>query len=370
MFIEPALADVIFAISFPYLIFKISNNKNISILVLITTFFLIANLATLHKFENEIVTIVTTLVRLYLLLVLIILASVFSRLNKTELQYCLRWFVYGGLINCFFILVLFITDVSFLQFIYRDEFKIRYKGFFQDANVLGPHLILAMLFCWYCYKSTLKGFLFQLLLLIGVFLTYSRASWAGVFIVSTITYMTLLFFGRLIVNRRLLALSISLLLIVFMSLPSFVSSDKFIFYYESFQNRASLQEYDNDRFDGQRLALDLFIKDPLGYGPGSTVKRYNGVMEHNDPHNNYLKIAVETGFLGVLSIIILYGFVLFSSLKVAKRNNLLGALLFSGYVYFLICSMIVDTVHWRSFYVLMALIVGVSINKRLENDSC
>jgi len=114
-----------------------------------------------------------------------------------------------------------------------------------------------------------------------------------------------------------------------------------------------LQVYDSDRFAFQRLALQTAMQKPLGIGPGQSEV----VFEHAT-HNVFLRVLVENGWLGFLfflAIIIELGV---KSLRSIYRNDHfqhLNILIFAILLGTLLNSFFIDSLHWRHFWLLMAL---------------
>jgi O-antigen ligase len=138
---------------------------------------------------------------------------------------------------------------------------------------------------------------------------------------------------------------------------------------EVFFRRASLtQKYDvgaGGRFETLLVVVEKIIQNPIGIGPGESLYALD-----LDPHNLYIHITSETGWLG--------GFAFCSFLLVTVWKGFLFALtdsklqgpfivVFSCLVGTLIESMIIHSTHWRHLYLLLAMVWGAMVaQKKIE----
>jgi O-antigen ligase len=126
--------------------------------------------------------------------------------------------------------------------------------------------------------------------------------------------------------------------------------------------RATLdQSYDTGaegRFGGQAKAVDLILEHPLGIGAQEFTSRYH----HEEVHNVYLTLMLSAGWLGgsmywiVVAVTLVFGF------RHALKERQLRLLYLAVYASFAATAfegIIIDSDHWRHFYVLMALIWGM-----------
>jgi O-antigen ligase len=124
---------------------------------------------------------------------------------------------------------------------------------------------------------------------------------------------------------------------------------------DMFDVRFGMQSYDTLRFSNQREVFEAALEHPLGLGPGST-----GRMFVLAAHNVYIWALMETGILGFVSLI---GMMLISAaraiwLAVAARDP--DHRLLFGILAATLCAIygeaaIIDVIHWRHFWLLLAL---------------
>jgi O-antigen ligase len=235
----------------------------------------------------------------------------------------------------------------------------RIKGFFKDPNVFGPYLVIAAVYA--LHRLQLKAPLSRrlcwlssfLIASLGVLLCYSRAAWVNY-------ALTLLFFFGLnwIANRRtaaakrclvsfvLVSVIVSACLAYALTIPQVG---------EVVAYRTELQDYDADRFVTQTAALQLGFSNPLGVGPAQSF----ALLDYAT-HNLYLRIFSENGVLGFLSLAAFLLLTLARSLVLSFRarqpsQRAMFALITAAIGGTLLNSFTIDTLHWRHFWLLLAL---------------
>ena len=127
------------------------------------------------------------------------------------------------------------------------------------------------------------------------------------------------------------------------------------------QDRASLtQSYDTGpagRFGGQEQATRLLLDNPFGIGAG----QFTSVHHHEEVHNVFLSMFLNAGWLGGLTYWLMVGLTLAIGLKHAAYAYEARPLFLIAYAAFVATAfegIVIDTDHWRSFYVLMAMVWG------------
>lgn len=239
----------------------------------------------------------------------------------------------------------------------------RAMGAFQDPNVYGPFLIVPILYLVYGIVNRSASFLpvragFLAVLLIGLFLAFSRAAW-GLSVMSAGMFYFLLLVNEQNSKIRLkyiaLAvtglLSIVLLLLVAMQFEA-VSS--------LFAERAkAVQDYDGGRigrFARHWIGYELALQKPWGIGPLEF-----GYIYGEDTHNNFVKALMSYGWIGFIAFIALYVTTIAGGFKLLFRQRPWQPYLQIVYVVFIghvIIGNVIDTDHWRHFYFLIGIIWG------------
>jgi O-antigen ligase len=232
----------------------------------------------------------------------------------------------------------------------------RARGLFKDPNVFGPFLILAFLillddlFTPRLLRAGARAKVAALVvLMLGVFLSYSRAAWLN--LVIGLLVMLLVYSLRRGAGRRLTAL-VALLLVAASTIVAVVAvtgSTSF------FEERARLQAYDAERFGTQRSLLTVARANPLGIGPGQV-----DAVSQLSAHSSYVRALAEQGPLGFLAFASLLAVTLvLAARNVARGRDTFGigsAALLAAWCGLLANSAFVDTLHWRHLWLVAALV--------------
>ena len=247
----------------------------------------------------------------------------------------------------------------------------RARGTFQDPNVFGPFLALpAVLLIQQMLNRPLRATLpilpVLVILLLGIFLSFSRGAWVVLVGASLIVYLLALVMEthtarrlRLIVLGMLGLLSIAALLGIALSIDSIA---------DMFQQRAKLvQEYDGarlGRFARYSLGFQMVMEHPLGLGPLEFNKYFP-----EDEHNVYLKGFTTYGWLGGTVYLLLVGWTLAAMTPLLFKRRPwtpFAQAVFAVFIAHLILSLIIDTDHWRHMYMLFGLAWGFIGADKLE----
>jgi hypothetical protein len=232
----------------------------------------------------------------------------------------------------------------------------RAQGLFHDPNIFGPFTVMLALIV---LEELLQPRLLRLrpwlkfavliALGAGTLFSFSRAAWlnaaVGVFA------MTIVFALRRGGGQKAMVILVTLLaalaaLALFVSLSG---SESFL------TQRARLQAYDTSRFSAQESGLRLVAAYPFGVGPGQ-FESYVPVSAHSI----YVRTLAEQGILGLVAML---GLIL-TTLVFAGRNAVIGrdtygigsAALLGAWCGLVANSAFVDTLHWRHFWIVAALI--------------
>ncbi|OIS93525.1 O-antigen ligase family protein [Brucella cytisi] len=239
----------------------------------------------------------------------------------------------------------------------------RAQGAFQDPNVYGPFLILPL--TWTLYRIMRGGIRdmavylpFCCLLMLGVLLSFSRAAWAMVPLSFAILFGVLFlqshsnrFRLRLMVIGLLAVVTIILAILIILQIPGV---GDFV------RERARLeQSYDSarlGRFARHWLGMILATQHPLGIGPLEF-----GPMFGEDTHNIWLKAVLDYGWIGFIAFLTLTFLTLGIGCKLLFRNRPWQPYLLVAYATYLghvLIGNVIDTDHWRHFYLLFGIIWG------------
>ncbi len=231
----------------------------------------------------------------------------------------------------------------------------RVQGLFKDPNVLGPFLTAGYLLLAdvareeYKFPIRLAITAAELLLITGIVLTQSRAA------IATLLLSMIAYWGARTYTHRGLAgvakLATRVLVLVgvvaVLYQISAVRADRL----------SMLKEYDSNlRFPVQAAGIKLALSRPLGIGPG-------GFEQHMplSAHSLYVRTLTENGWIGFVGLGGVTGFTLWVLWKrVRDSTPLVGGpsfhALLAWWVGVLANSAVIDSIHWRHFWLLLGLI--------------
>lgn len=227
----------------------------------------------------------------------------------------------------------------------------RATALFKDPNVLSPFLVPIALYAFlqaiYGWRTSRKVVWLGafIVLAAGVLLSYSRAGWLNL----GLSFALFILLSGLVVRRPqivvlVFGLLISVVSIVFLNpyLRSFILS------------RFGLASYDIDRFSNQQLALELALENPAGLGPGQAESALDFAV-----HNLYLRVLLENGWVGLLLLLLVFSltisFVTWRAITKRGSARMYYAFVAAALVGQMINSLVIDSLHWRHLFLLLAL---------------
>jgi len=241
----------------------------------------------------------------------------------------------------------------------------RAKAMFKDPNVFAPFLIFPalLLFLDVLYsknrKLIISSALFSILL-IAILLSFSRASWGHMILSSLITVFLVFAKSKSnLLRLRIIGLGlfsviaggaaiISLLMIPAVS--------------EIFELRFAItQDYDageTGRFATQLRSLSFLLEAPFGFGPHGFADRFI-----QDSHNVYLNGFASYGWVGGFAYICFVistcvAGVRYVLIRTPWQNFHIAA--FATYFALSLEGFVIDTDHWRHYFLLAGLIWGLA----------
>ena len=242
----------------------------------------------------------------------------------------------------------------------------RAKGTFKDPNVFAPFLILPMMYAFMRLLTLgpFGGIVWTpviLALFAGLFLSFSRGAWLH----AAVSSMVLLGFAwafvpsRGIRARAVLVAAAGAAVLAFgitwaLSIQEIGSL---------FAERASLEQSHDlgaqGRFAGQVKAVAVIVQEPFGIGT-TAFERYH----HEQPHNVYLNVFLNAGWVGGLAYLALVALTLARALPLATRPGryqLLAIPIVACFLGLAVEGLIIDTDRWRHFYWIVGMIWGLSV---------
>ncbi len=248
----------------------------------------------------------------------------------------------------------------------------RLFGLFKDPNVYGAYMAPAAVFA--CAQVIRKRGTDRLLWLAilascagAVFLSFSRGAWINATVGVSAFFLLFTFADGLskVWWRTIVLLPLALVVLAGLAWQ-LVSIDAIG---EMFEVRFSYQQYDDVRFAIQQRAVESAQHNPLGLGPGSTEGAFG-----RSAHSLYVRALVESGLLGALA---LFAFLFLSLGRAAwiavfgrgLEDRLRFAVITGALVGALVESTVIDTVHWRHFWVFLGLAWAPMPARRTRTDT-
>jgi hypothetical protein len=240
----------------------------------------------------------------------------------------------------------------------------RARGTFKDPNVLGAFLILPALFVLQSVVSDRLGKSFRsavafAIMALAILLAFSRAAWGGLVITSAFMLALMILTSRSHAQRsRMIVTAVIAVILVAMLVAVLLSFDSVG---EMFRQRASFdQSYDEGRFGrfgrhilGAQMALDL----PFGIGP---LQFHNYFPE--DTHNSYLNAFMSGGWIAGIcypALVFVTAIMGFRHVFIRVPWQRAYLAIFSAFLGTVGESFIIDTDHWRHFWMMLGAMWGM-----------
>lgn len=243
----------------------------------------------------------------------------------------------------------------------------RARGTFKDPNVLGAFLVPALLFA---FNQVMNGRLAQAtlwlaaspLLLFGSVLSFSRGAWINLalslFIYACFSFTTVS------THRQRLKLMIYALLAAMFVVGIFAAAQSIPAVADLMGERATFEQSHDlgpeGRFGGQAKALELIATHPLGIGALEFSRSYH----HEDVHEVYLSMFLNSGWIGGALYLALVLLTIGLGLRQVIRDrggDGLSVVLVAAFIGVALEGLVIDSDHWRHFYLLMAMIWGMAL---------
>ncbi|MGB6117716.1 MAG: O-antigen ligase family protein [Mesorhizobium sp.] len=239
----------------------------------------------------------------------------------------------------------------------------RAAGVFQDPNVFGPFMVLPGI--WLLYRiltGNLSDWLrcgpLLLIIVFAILLSFSRGAW-GLFAVSAVLVMGTLFLRSQSGMFRLRLAMMSVAAVAVLALGLIIAL-QFPAISDLFSTRAQLvQSYDGarlGRFARYVIGFQLATEKPLGIGPLEFGQLYG-----EDTHNIWLKALMDYGWLGFACWLTMIVWTIAGGFRILFRERPWQPYLLCAWVVLIghvALGTVIDTDHWRHFYLLLGLIWG------------
>jgi O-antigen ligase len=363
--IEPSPYEVMFLLVLPVAIMAgiglyRSTFGLLAIMLCFTPFALIAAMQVRFTPISE--ALIFTAVTIFLMLTSYFVANYLAESTEKRMRVIMRAYTVIAVI------LAIIGTLAYLRIMPGADLFLRYdraKATFKDPNVYAPFLVLPAMFAlervllgrgWQSFIAAGVYFV----LFVGVFVSFSRGGW-GHFAASSLITLVLVFMleagARDKVRILLMTLIGAGMLIValggLLSVPAVANF---------FEMRASSQNYDTGetgRFGRQGYALELALDHPWGIGPGE----FRNLRIIEEPHNVYITVIHVYGWGGGLLYYLMIIVTLWKGSVMLLRPSpyrLMAIPVMATFTMVVAESAIIDSDHWRHFFLLIGLIWGLS----------
>ncbi|MGE0613277.1 MAG: O-antigen ligase family protein, partial [Hyphomicrobiales bacterium] len=241
----------------------------------------------------------------------------------------------------------------------------RARALFKDPNVYGPFMLPGLLWCAHIFihgswRGSMVAMVCLPVLLAGLLVSFSRGAWLNA--ATAVAVYGCLAFVMADTNRMRIRLAGSALAGLVLAGIAFAAVLQVPEVLDFLKERATLlQDYDagpTGRFAGQAKALSLIAQHPLGIG----ALEFSSSHHPEDVHNVYLSMFLNAGWLGGFLYLGAVLVTLAAGLRACLVSSPVQGLLmvavasFAGLVFE---GLVIDSDHWRHFYVVMGLIWGL-----------
>lgn len=306
--------------------------------------------------------LIFSIVTIFLLLTAYFIANYVAEDTERRMRLVTRAYTAVAIISAI------VGTLAYLGIMPGADIFLRYgraKAAFNDPNVFGPFLILPAMYALQRVllapgRSAIIAAGIYLILFVGVFVSFSRAAW-GHLALSSLIVLVLCFWLEAAARDKVRIMIMSLvgaaMLVValagLLSIPTVA---------DLFEQRAAGQNYDSGetgRFGRQGYAFELALDHPLGIGP----HEFRNLRIIEEPHNVYVTVLHVYGWGGGAFYYLLIILTLWRGVAALTRPSpyrLMMIPLVATFAMLVGESAIIDSDHWRHYYLIAGLIWGIA----------
>jgi O-antigen ligase len=361
VFIEPAPYDILSVLLFAiFFSLGLRIPTGIGLALLLLGLFLLANVVASIFSKNPVESFIYMAITAFLLITWLFFTSIIYENPKQVMPIIWSGYLVAALIAVALGLLGYFKLIPYSELFLHSG---RVSGTFKDANVFGPFLVPVALYLGAKLTSAIRVNLWGTLailglIMFGILLSFSRGAWANL-VITAFAYILLRFsirpspaeIFRLGILGGLMTVLTVTVIVWAISTPQI--SDLF------FERAILFHSHDIEaggRFSALGEALEMSSENPIGIGPGQS--HYFFITE---PHNLFLHIFLETGWLGGISFCFFIMLTLWRSFQFCLRKSEIHdtyIIVFASVIGILIESLIVHSTHWRHLYLLLAMLWG------------
>jgi hypothetical protein len=320
--------------------------------------YLAAIVTGLLPYLNEDFPVTWTVQLVYLAVTCIFFAMFFADDTHARMELALKAYT----ASCVFSAALGI--VGYLQWLGIEDLFYKYdraSGTFQDPNVFGSFLTLGALYLMHglltgTARRPLMALAGLLIIVAGIFLSFSRGSWAGSG-VAVLLMVGSVYAGStsLRLRRRIVLLTVGTLVLGTVAVIALLSVDHV---HKMFEIRASLaQDYDQGetgRFGNQMRGFAMLLERPFGMGP-----MHWRLVFGLEPHNSYIGSFANGGWLGgavFIGLVLTTAVVGFRLLARPSPVRAHAQIVWPALLMFFLQAFQIDIEKWRHVYMMLGMV--------------
>ncbi len=359
--IEPSPYEFMFLVAvFVFLITGIRINRKVLPLVVLLLLFNIGGVISLIPFMDERDSVRFIAVGVYLMFTAILFAALMCEDTEGRLRTILSGYIAGAWIAATAGIIGYFNIAGLGESLTLWG---RASGTFKDPNVMGPFLVLPIVFLAQMILvgkiGLVRGVALMSVPVLGLFLTFSRGAW-GNLVLTVCVVFALTFLTADTARQRARVVGFALLILAF-AIAALAVALSFEAIREVFLVRASLDQYYDvgvqGRFGNQLRSINMLIEMPNGMGP----LRFRYYFP-DDPHNTFINAFASYGWLGGFSFVGLFVATMIAGWQLVFRRSALQAYaipIWATTFVVLLQGIQIDIDHWRHLYLLLGLVWGL-----------
>ena len=312
----------------------------------------------LLPYLNEPLSVTWTVQLAYLIVTCLFFAMLYADDTRARIEVALKAYTASCVLSAALGIVGYLQLLGIEDLFYKHG---RASGTFQDPNVFGSFLTLGALYLIHGLLSgstrwPLLSLTSLVVVMAGIFLSFSRGSWGGTVIAVAVMIGALYATSRShALRRRIVTLGLVTVGFGAVALAGLLSIDSVA---ETFRTRAAVtQDYDEGetgRFGNQIRGMGMMLEEPLGLGPLRWRQIFN-----LEPHNSYIGSFANGGWLAGATFIALVAATAFVGFRLMLRPSPYRAyaqIVFPALLMFFLQALQIDVEKWRHVYMMLGMV--------------
>jgi hypothetical protein len=361
VYIEPAPVDgvIVGCLIVALLSGKIDFSRIGAVAIVSVNFFGLMCLISLYEAVDVGRAVSYLAVTLYLISSWLFFAGLLGRYGKPLLTKLINAYSITGLVSA-----LLGAGAYFHVIPYQDILLLngRARGLFKDCNVYGPFFVPMAFYALVRIADRREGVrakAWQAIVLaaalLAMVLSYSRGCWLNFGVALAVFFAGQIFLAPPQERRRELVRNVTAVAVAGVGLLLFLNIPMIHEMMNSRVNEGHTQYYDSMRFATQELALESAKSRPFGIGPGQSE-----IVFLFSTHSVYLRVLSENGPLALLALLIFMGSAMYRCVALMRLAvdpwiRGFGLAVFACIVGNIANSFVIDSLHWRSVWLLYSL---------------